>query len=722
MKHNHKIALCAAIAALTLGMSGCADEKMEWGKDPSHGDVTVSELPLQLQEQIARYDALNTYTNFTLGVGIDRALYMGDETYRNTVNANFDEITVGYDMKHGAMVSGTGAVNFTNVDALVDKLKEAGLTVYGHTLVWHTNQNASYLNSLIAPQVIPGSAGSNLIVDGGFETDRAGFAGVYYDETVTVTTDEAVAGSQSLKVAVGSANSGGKYNMQLRSAPFQIITGHHYLISFFIKSDVPGQVGLDFEVNNLTNQYPYVNGVELAATGTAWTQVSIDAAGLEATADNNAMTFRLLLGAVADVNYYIDNVEVTDLDAPPTFVNLVTNSTFDADIDGWAKWNGGTDALSHETTEVYKGAGAMKVINASNGNEWDTQIHADFTGTLTAGASYKISFMIKSEAAGQMRCSTTGTTMHYQGAQTTSTTWKQVVWEFDGNGTETGLNFDIGKEAGTYYIDDVDVYDVAGAPATGPTIIEKLDEEKTQIIGDALENWISTMVGHYKGDVHAWDVVNEPMSDASPANLKTSSGADASDEFYWQDYLGKDYAVTAFNLARQYGNADDKLFINDYNLEQSLAKCDGLIAYVQYIEEKGATVDGIGTQMHLSLTSDKGNIEQMFQKLAATGKLIKVSELDIAIGSSPTPEQYAQQAELYQYVVDMYMEHVPEAQRYGITVWSVSDSEVEHEYWLKGENPCLWDANYARKHAYKGFANGLAGRDVSVDFPGDLQY
>ena len=214
------------------------------------------------------------------------------------------------------------------------------------------------------------------------------------------------------------------------------------------------------------------------------------------------------------------------------------------------------------------------------------------------------------------------------------------------------------------------------------------------------------------------------MDDGAPSQLKTGVGKTdiADDEFYWQDYMGKDYAVEAFKLARQYGNATDKLFINDYNLEYNLAKCDGLIAYVQYIESQGATVDGIGTQMHISITENKDNIAQMFQKLAATGKLIKVSELDITVNTaSPTADQLAQQAEMYQYVFDMYFKYIPVAQQYGITIWSVSDNVLEHEYWLPNDAPNVWDANYARKHAYKGVADGLAGRDVSEDFSGDLQ-
>jgi len=181
--------------------------------------------------------------------------------------------------------------------------------------------------------------------------------------------------------------------------------------------------------------------------------------------------------------------------------------------------------------------------------------------------------------------------------------------------------------------------------------------------------------------------------------------------------------VKAFKLAREYGNPDNVLFINDYNLEYSLQKCDGLIEYVQYIESQGATVDGIGTQMHISITSDTAKIRQMFQKLGATGKLIKVSELDIKVNtSSPTLDDYAKQSEMYRFVIESYKKYIPKDKQYGITIWGVSDHPDEHEYWIPDDAPNLWDKEYKRKHAYKGTADGLAGKDVSVDFSGELVY
>ena len=135
---------------------------MEWYKDPTHGAVTSSELPLQLAEKISRYKALKEYLsdpNFKLGIGVGMDEYLGDETTTTIVNENFNDLTIGYAMKHGPMVDSKGNLKFDKVDQLFVKTTEAGVSIYGHCLIWHSNQNASYLNSLIAAEVIPGPAG-----------------------------------------------------------------------------------------------------------------------------------------------------------------------------------------------------------------------------------------------------------------------------------------------------------------------------------------------------------------------------------------------------------------------------------------------------------------------------------------------------------------------------------------------------------------------------------
>ncbi len=243
-------------------------------------------------------------------------------------------------------------------------------------------------------------------------------------------------------------------------------------------------------------------------------------------------------------------------------------------------------------------------------------------------------------------------------------------------------------------------------------------DEKNQILTTEMERYIKGMMTACKPYVYAWDVVNEPMADyPDPSQLKTGVGQTlTSDEFFWQDYLGKDYAVKAFKFAREYGNTNDKLFINEYGLEgTSQAKLTGLINYINYIENQGATVDGIGTQMHLTVaTADTTAIVEMFKKLATTGKLIKISELDIGIAdgvltSAVTDAQLQTQAKLYNFVARAYFKYVPAAQRYGITIWSPLDSPKTSS-WRGGEPIGLWTLQYDRKRAYAGFADGLAGK------------
>ncbi len=705
---------------------------MEWGKDPSHGEVTGAELPLELQEKISRYEPLKNYTTFVLGGGVGLDLYMTNETYRKLTNENFDEVTIGYEMKHGPMVKANGAIDFTKVDAFIAKVKEAGLTVYGHTLVWHSNQNASYLNSLIAPTIIPGSSGTNVLDLTNLKNGT--FTGWSRNQGAGMTVVNGAglsATTQGLKM-ISSATSANPWDLQLTTPAIPVVSGHNYEVSFFIKSETSGQGRISFDAS-LTNQYPYKDWYNTGGAATAsfattsqWKQLKIKLNAADFKAGSTTFKFSIDMGYLPNVTYYIDvnTLSVVDLDAVPVVTNLVSNGKFNTDISGWSKYNGDANALNlASAAESYEGNGAMKILNSTSntGSQWKTQIHSNFTTKLTSGTAYTISYYIKSDAVGSVRCSTTGNAQ-YQGDQATSTAWKFIEWKITGTGAEDGFNFDLGAVAGTYYIDNVLVTPTvaSGGGGTSSTTIEKTDAEKATIIGNAMKDWISKMVTHYKPSVFAWDVVNEPMKEDGTLRNGTE-GDTATDYFSWVKYLGKDYAVTAFKLARQNGNATDKLFINDYNLESRLDKCTGLINYVKYIETQGATVDGIGTQMHISLDTNKDKIAQMFQLLAASGKLIKVSELDVRLGTNaPTVEQQAAQAAMYQYVIDMYKKYIPTAQQYGITIWGISDNKNEHEFWLPNESPNLWDANYARKHAYKGTADGLAGKDVSLGFSGLL--
>ena len=135
----------------------------------SCADEFDSDFKVDKPENIARYDLLNTYDNlktyvdlsanpnFKLGAGTSASDFLKkDQVYCMTC-ANFDEITAGNEMKYASCVDDKGEMDFANVKKFIEAAKIAKLTIYGHTLCWHAQQNNTYLNGLIAPTVVGGT-------------------------------------------------------------------------------------------------------------------------------------------------------------------------------------------------------------------------------------------------------------------------------------------------------------------------------------------------------------------------------------------------------------------------------------------------------------------------------------------------------------------------------------------------------------------------------------
>jgi GH35 family endo-1,4-beta-xylanase len=159
-----------------------------------------------------------------------------------------------------------------------------------------------------------------------------------------------------------------------------------------------------------------------------------------------------------------------------------------------------------------------------------------------------------------------------------------------------------------------------------------------------------------------------------------------------------------------------------------------VIDFVKSIDAANGTpiVDGIGTQCHLTLNvaADESFDEQIeafmalveasLTELASTGKLVRITELDISLGTSnPARNQLQAQYEAYRRVFEAYKRIVPESQQSGITIWTLTDHADEHQYWLPDESPNLFDANGQRKWAYKGVCDGIAGEDLGLKYNGD---
>lgn len=407
---------------------------------------------------------------------------------------------------------------------------------------------------------------------------------------------------------------------------------------------------------------------------------------------------------------YLNTVLGLSSEAP--VVELINNGTLEAGALGdWGVWNNAGGAASVTVTNdaayVFQGTYAMKVVNPVNGNPWNVQIASNAFPTV-AGKTYRVSFNIRTESgAGQMRLSTSGTDAQYGGDVEVTSTYQPSVWTFNGITGNTRLMIDIGAVQGTYYIDNFSVIEVSEAP-TGPALVRAVDS--------LLEDYITATVNHFKDRVKAWDVVNEMFTDngAIRNSVNTTIPEGATDYFLWSNYLGRDFAYNAFKYAEAADPTAD-LYINDYNLEYSPQKVDSLIKHVAELKERGAKVDGIGTQMHISWRTDLGKMEDMFRKLGQTGLKIRISELDIktVMGSpagAPTDLLNSYQAAMAKKVVELYLKHIPAPQRAGITIWGINDGNS----WVSDggkEFALFYNDNYEKKPAYGAFLAALLGKE-----------
>ena len=675
-----------------------------------------------LQEQIDAYPALKSYINrsahpnFKWGAALSLPEYVNKTVKYRLVNRNFDEIVMGYEMKHGAVVQNDGSLALDNVRRLVNIAQEAGITIYGHTLAWHANQNANYLKGLIAPLLVTAPGNQNDLNTAGLKDETFnGWSKANPGAEISVTNAGMGAGTKAIKL-VSTATSNSATALRLVSPNITVIPGKRYEVLAYIKSNVPGEGRISFE--GLTNNTPTVDWMKTGkATETFQTTISWKEIRFQVNDfTGNTIKLNFDLGYKPNVTYYIDinNLYVYDPTGPAQITNLVKDGDFESGS-GWGGWGGSS---TRGVTAIGMGYGntgkAFFVTNPTrSANFWDVQTLYQLDNALNLNETYELSFWVKGTAAGIIRpeLQSPNFSSNGFGQVNVTTDWRLITAATTVTATDRNrLIFSYGEYQGTVYIDNVVLRSTKAAGGT--TLAEKTATEKQIIIEAALDNWINGMVTTTKGYVKAWDVLNEPMDDGKPFELKTGVGRTnmAADEFYWQDYLGKDYGVKAFQMARKYGNASDIHFINDYNLEYNLDKCRGLIEYAKYIESKGAKIDGIGTQMHIDINSDKGKIEEMFKLLAATGKLIKVSELDIGLGgvttANATKEQYQKQAEMYKFVIDKYFQLIPAAQRYGITIWSPLDSPANSS-WRAGEPIGLWNEAYVRKLAYQYAAQAL---------------
>ncbi len=225
----------------------------------------------------------------------------------------------------------------------------------------------------------------------------------------------------------------------------------------------------------------------------------------------------------------------------------------------------------------------------------------------------------------------------------------------------------------------------------------------------AMLDHIAAVVGEYRGEIEAWDVVNEVWQ-----NEETwVDGQPALRDYVFTRLLGDSFIDEAYRAARD-ADPDAKLYYNDYRAEGLNAKSDAIYGMVRGMVERGVPLDGVGLQMHQGAPNGViplAEIVANMQRLADLGLEVVISETDIHRCAGQTPEEQRQEYH------DIVAACVAQPACRAITFWGVGDAYS----WLRdeddtgcaaGEDPAglLWDAAWNKKPAYYGVLDALTGR------------
>jgi endo-1,4-beta-xylanase len=248
--------------------------------------------------------------------------------------------------------------------------------------------------------------------------------------------------------------------------------------------------------------------------------------------------------------------------------------------------------------------------------------------------------------------------------------------------------------------------DANGQPASRELAMERLKKH------------IFTVVGHYKGRIMGWDVVNEAIADRgdwTTENLRNTP---------WLKAIGPDYLMLAFKWAHE-ADPNVELIYNDYNIEQGATRGTGKHAssllLLKRLIKDGAPITGVGIQGHWHLDSNLPDIEKAITNYQALGLKVSITELDVTAtgsnsGAMPTrgggadttdwTEAYQKQAQVYAQLFQICLRHADAVER--VTFWGINDRRS----WRASQRPLLFDPQMNPKPAYQAIVDVASGKYV----------
>jgi endo-1,4-beta-xylanase len=224
---------------------------------------------------------------------------------------------------------------------------------------------------------------------------------------------------------------------------------------------------------------------------------------------------------------------------------------------------------------------------------------------------------------------------------------------------------------------------------------------------------IAHVVGHYKGKVYAWDVVNEPFNENG--SMRTS---------VWYNAPGIGFSGQGTRTIEQAlrwaheGDPNAKLFVNEYGADVINPKSDAVYAMAKDFVQRGVPLSGIGFELHINpWFVDPAALDSMaknLKRLADLGLEVQFTEVDVRL-PNPTFQNLTGQADAYRDLMNVCLQQ-PACTLF--QTWGFTDLHS----WIPEAYPGYgwalpFDTHYKRKPAYRALFKKLETRGYDSPRP-----
>ena len=243
------------------------------------------------------------------------------------------------------------------------------------------------------------------------------------------------------------------------------------------------------------------------------------------------------------------------------------------------------------------------------------------------------------------------------------------------------------------------------------------DLDNRQDIEAAIVERIRGLAGRYRGMVHSWDVVNEPIEpkDGGPDGLRTG---------VFLEMFGPAYLDLAYRTAREADPAA-RLVVNEYDVEldtpEQEVRRTTLLNVLERMRRSGTPVDAVGVQAHLSCAGgppfSAARLRRFLADVAGLGLTIQITELDVTDENAPADEAVRDRlvADAYSRFLDAALDE-PAVKM--VVTWGLSDrhswivrKETHESKWRADglpSRPLPFDADLKPKPAFEAIAQAFA--------------